>query len=730
MYKTFLLTLLLPAVALAQPQQDTLNGKEDMPQVTIVGYKDRLLAKVPGSVSVLKFKDIQTLQPISGNDIVRRVPGINITDEEGAGLRINIGIRGLDPDRSRSVLMLEDGIPVALNPYGEPEMYFTPVIDKVRSIEVLKGSGQVLFGPQTIGGVVNFITANPPDSATTEVRLRGGENGFFSGYASYGNTVGNTGFIVSFLRKQANNMGPTWFHINDLSAKLKIRLNDKSSIGFKLGLYDELSNSTYIGITTPMWLKAGADDFVRIAPHDRLPVRRYNISATHNYRFTNNIQLQTTAFAYSISRNWQRQDFSYSRTAANQTGVVWGDPTISNGAIFMLNSNGHRNRQFEVMGVEPRLTIKGKLGNGEHQLKLGARALYEKANEQFVIGAKADATAGNIRDNEIRSGLALSAFVQEEWQLNKKLRLNAGVRAEQFDYSRRILRGRFTVNSVSNVVRDTNVLASRNIVALIPGAGFSYEASEQFTFFGGVHKGYAPPRTKDAITPTGVTLDLDAENSWNYELGTRFAIGNIISGELTAFMMDFQNQIIPTSVSSGNANATGLANGGATRHKGVELGVQWDISKTLGMKKWAVLLNNNLTYVNSRYNEDRFLNKGTELVNVAGNKLPYAPEWIWNGTLAIESKQGLGMRLFSNYVAEQFADELNTVEASANGRTGLLDSRLLIDATAFYTLPNKKISFNISAKNLSNERYIASRRPEGIRVGIGRMVTAGVDIVL
>ena len=88
------------------------------------------------------------------------------------------------------------------------------------------------------------------------------------------------------------------------------------------------------------------------------------------------------------------------------------------------------------------------------------------------------------------------------------------------------------------------------------------------------------------------------------------------------------------------------------------------------------------------------------------------------------------MRLFSNYVAEQFADELNTVEASANGRTGLLDSRLLIDATAFYTLPNKKISFNISAKNLSNERYIASRRPEGIRVGIGRMVTAGVDIVL
>lgn len=124
---------------MAQDQRDTAALKEEaMPQVVVVGYKDKLLSKVPGSVSVLRFKDIQSIAPLSGNDVVKRVPGLNVVDEEGAGLRINIGVRGLDPDRSRNVLILEDGVPVALNPYGEPEMYFTPVIDKVRSIEVLK----------------------------------------------------------------------------------------------------------------------------------------------------------------------------------------------------------------------------------------------------------------------------------------------------------------------------------------------------------------------------------------------------------------------------------------------------------------------------------------------------------------------------------------------------------------------------------------------------------------
>ena len=712
--------------------QENNNAEADttasnMPQINVIAMKDRLLTRVPGSVAVINQAIINQILPQSANDVVRKIPGLNVVDEEGAGLRVNIGIRGLDPDRSRNVLMLEDGIPVALNPYGEPEMYFTPVIDKVKTVEVLKGSGQILFGPQTIGGVVNFITQNPPLKATTSVKIRGGEGGFFSGYASYGNTVGNTGFLISYLHKRADNLGPTTFEINDLSAKLHLNLNDKSSVGFKMGVYNEVSNSTYLGITQTMFDKGG-QDYARLAPDDLLPIKRYNASISHVYRFNHQVKLQTNAFAYTTNRDWRRQDFSTNPNAANKTGVVWGDANVPGGALFMLNSNGHRNRQFEVLGIEPQLKIEANKGKISHELKIGTRLLWEKANEEFVIGKKANAAAGEMRDNEIRSGVAISAYVQDQVNISSRLSVHAGVRMENFDYKRQINRGRFNINGTT-VIADTNVVADGNVFTLIPGVGFNFKASEAINIFGGIHKGFAPPRTKDAITSNGVSLNIEEESSWNAELGLRSAFSSFLSAEITGFYMQFSNQVIPISQSSGQANATGLANGGATRHTGMEAALEADLAKAFG-KTYAITIGGNVTYVVSEYSEDRFIPKYGNVVNVKGNKLPYAPSWIVNSSVGFESKKGFGIKLFGNYTDAQFTDELNTVTPNATGLIGEIGSRFVADATIYYPFRKNSITASISAKNIGNERFIASRRPQGIKVAMPRQIIAGINIEL
>ncbi|WP_395627669.1 TonB-dependent receptor family protein, partial [Daejeonella sp.] len=340
----------------------------EMPQIMIIGKRDGLISKTPGSAIILNTRDIKQFAPLTSNELLRKVTGINVVDEEGAGLRLNISIRGLDPDRSRNVLMLEDGVPIALGPYGEPEMYFTPSIDKMSGIEILKGSGQILFGPQTIGGVVNFFTADPPPSEISRIKLTGAKNGYFSGFGSYGNTIGKTGFLVSYLHKRADELGMTNFRLNDLSAKIKIELNEKSKLGIKLGYYDEQSNSTYIGLTQTMF-DQGGQDFARMAGFDNLPIKRLSASTTHQWQINENIILKTTAYAYTTSRNWQRQDFSFSTVAANKTGVIWGNTNIPNGAVYMLNSTGNRNRQFEVAGIEPRLSINYNLLNIKNQLE-------------------------------------------------------------------------------------------------------------------------------------------------------------------------------------------------------------------------------------------------------------------------------------------------------------------------------------------------------------------------
>lgn len=728
LYSILSLGFLFPTFVTAQNADVNITSKQnqkdsisyEMPQVIVVGQKDKLFTRVPGSITVINKKELFQFNALTGNEVFRKITGLNVVDEEGSGLRVNIGIRGLDPDRSRSVLMLEDGIPIALNPYGEPEMYFTPAIDKMAGLEVLKGSGQILFGPQTIGGVVNYFTADPPSSVQTRIKLNGGKDGLFSAFVNHGNTIGKTGYIVSYLHKRADDLGVSSFKINDLSAKIKIQGSDKSNLGLKLGFYDEISNSTYVGLTQNLY-DTGGQDFLRITPNDRLPIRRYNASLTHQYFFNNKIKLQTTAFAYSISRNWQRQEFSASRTS-DFSGTVYGNTNISGGALYLRNATGNRNRQFEVIGIEPKLNIQHQLFKKSNTIETGVRFLYERGFEQFIIGAKPDASTGSVRDNEIRTGKAFSAYAQNKIDITDKLNLNVGARIEAYDYEREILRGRFRVNGVNNVVRDTNVVANNNIFAFIPGAGFNFNASEKVNLFAGVHKGFAPPRIKDAITSDGVALNLDAELSTNYELGSRFNFNEVITAEITGFIMNFQNQIIPVSLSSGGVNTTGLANGGETLHQGIEIGFKINFGKLLNSKT-DVYLENNSTLQKTNYSEDRFVGS----TNVNGNQLPYAPnKMIWTA-LSAEFKNGFGARVSGNYIDSQFADEVNSITPSTNGRTGQISSRFIMDGNIFYKLPKVNASINLAVKNLTDERYISSRRPEGIKVGLPRVVTLGFD---
>lgn len=693
----------------------------EMPQITVIASKDRVFSRVPGSVTYLDAKEIQTVNPLSGNEVLRRSPGVHVVDEEGVGMRVNIGIRGLDPDRSRSVLVLEDGVPVALAPYGEPEMYYSPAMDRMAGVEILKGSGQVLFGPQTIGGVVNYITANPPQEEEGSVYVQGGQGGFFSGIVNYGNTFGNTGVQANLLKKRADNIGATEFDITDFNTKFLFKINEKSELGMKLGLYNESSNATYIGINQVMYDRGGVDDFVRMAPDDRLDVRRYSLSFSHQYRFNKNVRLRTIAYGYSTTRNWNRQDFSINNNntpPSNWTGVVWGDREVPGGAVFMRDGTGNRNRQFEVAGVEPRLEIDHQLFNTKNELIVGTRYLYERAFEQRVNGTRAGVKSGNLVEDEVRSGYALSAYFQNKMNITKKVDVNVGLRFENFDYERDIRRRNFAGLGL----RDTVLVAGNVINEIIPGVGFNYRPTQKVNLFGGVHKGFAPPRTKDAITSLGEALDLEAERSVNYELGLRTEPATWLFVEATGFVMDFSNQVIPVSESSGGLGF-GLVNGGATLNRGVEAAVVMDVSNLFGMSKTKLTYDINATYLRATFSEDRFLDG----VNINGNRTPYAPDWFINSALTLQTESGFGLRLVGNFVGKQFGDELNTTESSIDGRIGVVPSYKVFDAVFSYEVSKWHSRFNLSIKNLTDERYIASRRPQGIRVGLPRFITAGYE---
>ena len=686
----------------------TLNS----PQVFIIGEGSQALQRIPGSGTLISSARLMNTKPLSGNEILRQIPGIHIQEEEGLGLRANISIRGLDPDRSRTVLMLEDGVPIALAPYSEPEMYYTPPIDRMSKIEVVKGSGSILFGPQTIGGVINYVTIDPRQAPEGRFIFQGGQNGLFIAQGQFAKKYEEAAVLLNVLRKQGDSIRSIFFNVTDILVKTTVSLSARSTVGFKVNAYDEASNSTYVGLTQKGY---DTDPNFNPVPDDRLKIRRYSTSATHQYNFSSKASLKTTFYAYQTTRNWQRQDYHYSDDGTE---------------IIVENSTGNRNRTFEVVGLEPRLKIDYSIANFRNELDAGVRVHSERAHEQRINGERGDSNTGIIRDDEVRSGKAFSSFIQNSIFINEKLRLTPGIRLERFSYNRHILRTRVTNTEGVRVPTDVDIRSGDDLFELIPGFGISYVPNNSFTLFAGAFRGFAPPRIKDAIAITAdgtqaISILLDAERSLNLEVGTRFETDGGLSFETTLFLMDFSNQIIPTSESGGAVSDLPKVNQGETEHKGIEGNIGYDFARLFDVNS-SLTANLTFTHTNAKFSSDRFING----VNVKGFRLPYAPENIFSLRFQYVGQRGFNLGLNGTFVSEQFADNANTIEGSANGRIGLIPSYQIWDVTGQYQLRTLPMRVSFALKNIFNSKYIASRRPEGIKPGLFRQMSVGFDYFL
>lgn len=680
-------------------------------QVDVVGTDMDAIAEIPGSVAVITREELRSSHPIDANEVLRRVTGVHVREDSGpVALRLNVGIRGLNPDRSRQILVLEDGIPLALAPYGEPELYYSPPIDRMQRVEVLKGSGSILYGPQTIGGVINFVTPDPPQRASGSFEIVGGQRDFLNFKTSYGGTVGKLGLYGSFLRKQGDGFRAFNFGVTDFTGKLNYALTDSQTLGAKISLYDESSNSTYLGLTQRQF---ELDPNGNPVPDDRLKVNRYFGSINHQFVPNSTTLLNTTVYAYNTVRNWRRQDFDRARVAGRSYVGVFGDESIPGGAIFLRNGAGNRNREFNVAGIESRLTKEYSIAGNRSNFTGGASYTYEKAFDEYVQGATATSSDGVLRDAETRPANGVSLFAQNRFTIGSRFTVTPGLRYERYSYERHITRAR-----VNNIPTDVNRRGEDKVSAFVPGIGITFQPVERLTIFAGAHRGFAPPRVKDAVSSQGVPVQLDAEYSWNYETGARYAARNGFNAEATFYVLDFQNQIIPAS-QSGGATST-LINAGETLHRGIELQAGFDFGKLFDIRH--------------RITTDfRYTNLATAQFKNGifdGNRLPYAPENLFSFIAGYRHPRGFGTQYDVTCVGSQFADNRETVAPNANGEIGLIPSYTLHNLSFDYEHRFERFSIApfVTVKNLTNRVYISSRAPEGIQPGLFRQANFGLRV--
>lgn len=712
-----------PAQGEDAPLSDIVDGGGSDLRVDIVGTRpiigtdaQEALRVIPGSGIRLDAKQLRKVRTATNlQEALRGQTGIHIRDEVGAGVVPNIGFRGLSPDRSESVLILEDGVLGGFAPYTVNAAYYIAPSERVSAIEILKGSGQILYGPHTVGPVLNLISPDIPQGPEGLLTVTGGSHGFFSTHILYGATRGRFGFVVSGLGRVGDGYRDhNSFEIFDFLFKGRYAVSRRSDVTAKIVANRGDTQNTYLGLTSGLFAQ---DPYQNPAADDTYVNEWYNGQVTWHTSFSRCLDLFVNVYAAGGKRDWDRQDFrrntGFAPPPANTVQTV-GDTTVDGGAIYLRSSFGSRDRDSRYWGLEPRLTGTFFLGGRKNEYEVGARfhdEYYknERNNRPTFLGPSM------TRDRDISDTHALSVFAQDNLEVNHWLNLIGGVRVEYYESSRRFeIQGGAPVD-IRGTTSNTEVIPGFGFTAQLPGC--------DTTLFGGVHRGFAPPRIAQAIDDTGTDLLLEPELSWNYELGVRGDPRPWLHYELTGFFMDFENQVVPANESGGASTAN--TNAGQTEHIGFELGAQTElvqmITRRCGRCRPKAWLDFGYTYVKT----ENVTSGGI----FRGNELPYAPNHLAHvGLRGEHPTTGLEASLYATYVGTQFADQANTVAPSADGTRGRIDSRWLLDFTLRWRVRGGPLTLFASVNNLLDEVYITSRAPRGIFAGAERHAFFGFEL--
>lgn len=677
----------------AKPITSTPANPVVMPRIDVIGSYENLKT-ISGSADVLDKKTLEASRVFTVNEALRKAPGVHIRDEEGLGLRPNIGIRGLNPTRSTKTTLLEDGIPLAYAPYGDNASYFHPPIERFDHIEILKGADQVRFGPQTIGGVVNYITPAPPEKFGGYLQAIGGNRDYFNGKVQ----LGGKGLLFDFTHKEADGARDNLnSKIRDYNLKYVLGLTDSQALTLRANYYTEDSQLTYSGVTTAEFRNFGA----RYNPfeHDKFNSGRLGLSATHDLIINDDLSLITNLYFSRFDRDWWR---AASTTSDSQCGNAFVTSRSLGQAVDVETCGTQgRLREYYAWGVEPRLKYNHNLLGIQSNLDFGFRAHYETQDRRQINIAQATPSQNGLVESNTRETQAYSWFLTNRFNLGQ-FTATPGIRYEYIDYERKN-----RLNGVSG---------NDHLDAWLPSLGLTWNPSKIVTVFAGAHRGFAPPRTEDVISGVGTSTDVGAEKSVNWEVGARAKPLEGVDVQAAFFRNDFQKQIAVGSIAGGS---TPLAQG-ETLYQGVEFASKVDT--TLG-----VYLRTAYTWLPTAKQETPFTRVDTGAAvpgSAAGNRLPYAPEHLITAAVGY-ARHGFDAQIEAVHVSKQFADFGETRASSVNGQAGIIDAYTIFNLAINYHYQPMKTTLFFMIKNLTDDVYIVDRT-RGIIPGMPRLIQGGV----
>ena len=693
-----------------------------------------------GSVEVVGEAQLARFEFDDVHRLLQSVPGVYIREEDGFGLRPNIGLRGATTERSAKVALMEDGVLLAPAPYAAPAAYFFPLMSRMTQVEVFKGPSAIAYGPNTVGGAINFVSRpiaqQYAKGQSGGLDLSLGDLGYQKLHGHYSKGWGQTALSLEGMSLKSDGFkslgnratgGDQDTGFDKQEALLKLSFVPENSRYeqawlLKLGYAQESSNETYLGLTDEDFNQSPQQRYAA-SQLDVMDWQHYQAQLTHKIEMNDDLSLQTSLYHRRFERDWDRLNSFY---GSRPISTVLAFPERGINALYLDVLKGERDsqtddeqllytlngRRYLSEGLETRVRYEENFWYMDINLDAGLR-LHRDWVERDHRAQVMAMMAGQLTPTEAEliqtarnkdQVMATSGFMNMElgygyWTAN------AGMRLE------------FIEGESSDVI--TGSRRTNRDQILLPGAGLFYKLNRHSGLLFGVNKGFVPnsPGQADNIRP---------EESWNYEMGYRYqqALGQYegqggVKGELIGFFNDYRNLKGKCTQSSGCDQALDLEfNGGRVHVYGLEgsLAKIWAWSPSQSLRLPTRLA---YTYTASEFQTD-FTSDFNQWGQVqTGDALPYLPKHQMSLEVGLETSDWGASALVKYVSAMQ--------EVAGKGELSGLetDAQWQLDLAFFYQV-GRAFRFYGKLDNATDASHLVSRRPYGARGNKPRQLSVGL----
>jgi Fe(3+) dicitrate transport protein len=678
---------------------------------------------VPGAEATVGRELLERTERDDIHAVLGHVAGVYLREEDGYGLRPNIGMRGAAAERSAKVALLEDGVLIVPAPYSAPAAYYFPLVTRMSRIEVVKGPSSVVYGPNTVGGAVNLVGEPMPGERAGYVDAAVGSDRYAKLHGRFAERGERWGLMGEYVKlrtdgfKAIDGGGPSGFDKNDAQLWGRVHTSTRGHVYHQLdarvGFGDEESHETYTGLTGADF---ASDPQRRYAgtQRDRMIWDHWRFRLAHRLEIGSGFSLETTAYRHALDRVWGKVDgFVGNRDMAGLLADPMGG---SNGVYYAVLTGqadsaspeeelirGVNDRSFVSQGIQTRALVTTQVGPTGHRIDVGVRLHGDRADRRrredayAMMGGqlfRSERPSTQVLDSRA-STLAVAMHAQDQVRWGR-LAVTGGARLEL----------------LATAYDDhlTGAEQAADYAVLIPGGGVEYDLTPAASIVAGVHRGFVP------VAPSG-DAEVRPESSINYEAGGRWRAGRL-SADVIGFFSDYSNLKGTCTQSSGcdAAQDGDEFNGGRVHVWGTEVQAASEIELPRALR---LPLQASYTYTGSSFQhsfESEFA--GWNQV-MEGDELPYLPEHQASlASAVVASRWEVGAAARWHGATRDVAGQ-GAIDPGSR-----IDSLVTIDLSAHARLAGWAELY-ATCDNLLDEQRIVSRRPYGIRPNAPRLFMLG-----